>query len=720
MESKFSQPFFTPSLIVFGVLVLGGCLGQRAVNLDLSNSPDAKNSPCSPVSYTKIEASAERRPPWVLVAPGDEGGNHYLVGISGFHATERDARDEAMRYARGEFAKYTGVEVAELDEISRVIYGKTSSILDPTVEGKSQSKQETDAMVRRTRAKEWYFETLRASCRGEDKGIAYQYWVLAEVPAEEYDKVQEWKAKREAAKEAEKAAEQVRIREEVERLAVSHQAALGEAETLIASADPMAALTVLQADWSRLYDAGKSLEIKGLLVSPALERLHALQREIPSAVQRVRSSLILDPGRMATVWIPSGNEGLAEISVWVWYRREDRITGVSGIPLLLREVGGIGPVFRGRSQSDGQAVFQAKVIKPGNYEVSVDPQGGFLISLAPPIQEALSAVGATLYVKSYMPSMDGAIQAGVQQLFKGPSLKPPPAKKVVIGSVRYRDTRFGSEFGKRLETLIEREIAQVSQVNLIRRPITRGLETLVQADRARGVGLTDRPLPPMGSPAMQAELDGAEAALETSYSLNGKEVNVDLRLIEAGTGRTLAAAGARIDRALIPNDLQLIPPFSGNDLAPITSGQPGEIHLELTTQRGDGATFAEGEKIQYFVSANRDAYLILLYKDASGRLIQIYPNARSGNGFHKAGEYMEIPDRMSVFDFTITSPFGSEQVWAFAATIPFPSLKPKDLSNGLAVLQQDLIEAAAQLRAHGRKSGAGYGETNVVVTTVKE
>jgi len=704
------------------VFILGGCVASR-VNGQPSDTLSSVDGSCKPVEYNKIASSAKERPRWVTVEPPDSGGLHYLIGMSGFHATERDARDEAMRHAREEFARYTGVEVTELDQISKEIYGSSSAILDPTISGKTQSTLETNALVSRTKAKEWYYETLRASCGGKDLGVAFQYWVLAEVPIEEYDRVQAWKAKKEAAKEAEKSAERDRIRKEIEQIIAFHKESLTEAENLIAKAEPIAALTVLQGDWNRLYDATKSLESRAGIFPSEISQLKSLQREVPAAIQRIRSPLVIDPGRGATVWTaPDHTEDPVEVPVWVWYKQGNGVSPVSGIPIILKEEDGKKIVARGTTNPSGQALLEAKEIIPGNYTVSIDPHGGAIASLSPPVQEVMASLSTTVSVKSYRPDMPGAAKAGVYELFKGPSLKSLPASKVVMGSVRYSDSRLGSEFGKRMETLLEREISQVSGVNLIRRQPTRSVEALVLADRTRGIGLIDTtvPAPSMSSPAMQAKLDGAEAILDASYSLERTKVSIDLSLVQAGTGQVLASAGATIDRSLIPGDLQVMPPASPALLAPIATGKPGEIRLELTTQRGDGATFAEGEKIQYFVSSNRDAYLLLLYKDAEDHLIQIYPNARSGNGFHKAGEYIAIPDETMRFDFTITPPFGVEQVMAFASTTPFPTLKGKGLSNGLMVIEGNLNDVASQLRAHGRKSGASYGEANVVVTTVKE
>lgn len=630
-------------------LILAGCAGSKAT---VSASQTlATDTACSPVTYKKLSASAPARPPWALIEPDDENGKHSLIGLSGFHATERDAREDAMRHAREEFARYTGVEVMELDQMSREIYGSSSAILDPTVSGKTQTTHETDALVSRVKADQYYFETLRGQCGGRDLGTAYQYWVLAGVPVEEYDKVQAWKAKREAAKAAEKAAEQAKISEEVARFA----------------------------------------------------------------------DLIIDVGRDASVFVASDDDGTTEIRAWVWRKQQgDQLVAAASIPLLLKESGGSATLARAKSDANGQAVFQIARPRAGAYEVTIDPQGTVLAASDGTIQSAMAAVGTNLSVVAYTPDLPGAAKAGVRSLFRGPAFKPLPVMKVVMGPVQGRNTRVGSEFGKRLETHIVRELPQISGVQVIPPPTTRGLDQLESVSKARGIGMNGRPVVGMGDPAVQAQLDGADGALNVTYALEGKQVAVDLSLTQAGTGALLAAAGALVDQRLIPDDLELAPHASPIDLSPLATGKPGEIRLELTTHRGDGVTFAAGEKITYYVSSDRDAYLLLLYQDAENHLIQIYPNARSGKGFHTADNFMKIPDESDAFEFTIEPPFGVEQVWAFAVTEPFPTIKGKGLSNGLTLLQQGLTEVATQLRAHGKKAGVSYGEANVVVTTVKE
>src|SRR3972149_949934 len=180
------------------ILITAGCAGLQKVSVNNGEALSSGASPCTPamVIYEKTGASAKERPPWALDEPPDDNGKHFLVGMSGYHSTEREARDDSMRHAREEFARYTGVEVRELDSYIRETYGSSSGILDPTVIGKKQVEHETDVPVSRVKAVSFYYETLHGECAGRDMGTAYQYWVRAEVPANEYNKVQEWKVNR--------------------------------------------------------------------------------------------------------------------------------------------------------------------------------------------------------------------------------------------------------------------------------------------------------------------------------------------------------------------------------------------------------------------------------------------------------------------------------------------------------------------------------------------
>lgn len=154
-----------------------------------------------------------------------------------------------------------GTLVKNKFEKATVSFGLESNVVDPTTSARVFEKQLAVNVAKQVKAQKWYFETLNASCSGKDMGTAYQYWVLAELPAEEFDRVQAWKAKKEAAKSAEKAADRERIKQEIEQIISSHKKALSEVDVLMNTyGDPVSAMSVLQGDWNTVYDMMKTLE----------------------------------------------------------------------------------------------------------------------------------------------------------------------------------------------------------------------------------------------------------------------------------------------------------------------------------------------------------------------------------------------------------------------------------------------------------------------------
>ncbi len=119
------------------------------------------------------------------------------------------------------------------------------------------------------------------------------------------------------------------------------------------------------------------------------------------------------------------------------------------------------------------------------------------------------------------------------------------------------------------------------------------------------------------------------------------------------------------------------------------------------------------------MSADRDAYILLIYEDGANRLIQVSPNHHSEDTYYRAGRLIEIPTSADAFEFMVTGPaFGLERIWAFAASRPFQRIDGVEMSNGLIVLERDLPSVIRQLRAEGHARGIAYGEAQATVTTV--
>ena len=140
------------------------------------------------------------------------------------------------------------------------------------------------------------------------------------------------------------------------------------------------------------------------------------------------------------------------------------------------------------------------------------------------------------------------------------------------------------------------------------------------------------------------------------------------------------------------------------------------ITLEITTHLGDNQNFVSGDTISFFVSMDRDAYLLIIYQNARKELIQILPNTYNKKSFYKKGEFFQIPNEKRPFKFKISAPFGREKIMAFASSRSFPVLKGESGKSGLKLLQGSLDVVLKILRKHGRRHGA-YGEAELKLST---
>lgn len=97
------------------------------------------------------------------------------------------------------------------------------------------------------------------------------------------------------------------------------------------------------------------------------------------------------------------------------------------------------------------------------------------------------------------------------------------------------------------------------------------------------------------------------------------------------------------------------------------------LSVSLSTERGPGGAYRDGESLRIFATVNQDAYLRLYHVDVQGQTKLIWPNRfGGGDGRLKAGAAVTIPGPSDPFDFKLGAPYGTEFIKAVASTEPFP------------------------------------------------
>ncbi len=114
-------------------------------------------SVCTLLAWTAWAQGA--RPGWThREEPEPTGKVLSFVGLSYPSATEREARDDALRNATERVVEFLGTTAESTFEEKRVSYGLTSQVLDPTRATQAFSKQFAKNLATRLRPVEWYTE----------------------------------------------------------------------------------------------------------------------------------------------------------------------------------------------------------------------------------------------------------------------------------------------------------------------------------------------------------------------------------------------------------------------------------------------------------------------------------------------------------------------------------------------------------------------------------
>lgn len=137
------------------------------------------------------------------------------------------------------------------------------------------------------------------------------------------------------------------------------------------------------------------------------------------------------------------------------------------------------------------------------------------------------------------------------------------------------------------------------------------------------------------------------------------------------------------------------------------------INLDITTTLGDTPVYYEGDQIQFLLSLDRDAHVVVLYLDADNNLIQIMPNVNSQKHRYQAGAFLPVPDSRSGFTFRVEPPFGTDQVWAFASDQPV-NLTGTTLKNGLILINGNIEQIRRLIKS---QAGELFDESSKTLQT---
>ena len=121
--------------------------------------------------------------------------------------------------------------------------------------------------------------------------------------------------------------------------------------------------------------------------------------------------------------------------------------------------------------------------------------------------------------------------------------------------------------------------------------------------------------------------------------------------------------------------------------------------LEISVDKGCGATYTTGETLDVSVRSELDGYLTIYDFTTDGLVHQIYPNQYDSNNLIEAGVDYKIPGNLLPFVFRVAAPEGEEVLFAVVTSRPVDFLPQEffDYSQAFPQIILDDEEAADRL-----------------------
>ena len=144
----------------------------------------------------------------------------------------------------------------------------------------------------------------------------------------------------------------------------------------------------------------------------------------------------------------------------------------------------------------------------------------------------------------------------------------------------------------------------------------------------------------------------------------------------------------------------------------------------------DKKAYKEGDKVKVYLRGNKPFYARVLYKDASGQMIQLLPNPYRRDNYFNGGALYEIPAGNDRFELEVSPPFGDESVIVYASSSPLGEINVQAQGGVYSVLTRTpdvglktrgitLLEKPASAGAPSKTAASEFFEDNLVVKTGK-
>jgi len=263
-----------------------------------------------------------------------------------------------------------------------------------------------------------------------------------------------------------------------------------------------------------------------------------------------------------------------------------------------------------------------------------------------------------------------AIAIGVGELLA--SVEKPTT--LSIGPVTYSDSGLSSDFSAYLRDQVLVSLQSDKKIRVSAKPLSPTLQTNKGSKTPTDRGLVVKA--EEGTPATDA---GLTALVLTGTFFGGTQgkVSVFLRLTDPENETIVGESSIMLDSSLLPPGLSVMPvnyatAVAAKDaVAQVGQAESSSLHVRIWPQRGDGATYSDGQDLVLEFSANQDCYIKMYHIDVNGRVSLILPNPYSRDNFFRANQTYQIPAAGAPYQFQLGKPYGTEFIKVIASTRQF-------------------------------------------------
>jgi len=138
----------------------------------------------------------------------------------------------------------------------------------------------------------------------------------------------------------------------------------------------------------------------------------------------------------------------------------------------------------------------------------------------------------------------------------------------------------------------------------------------------------------------------------------------------------------------------------------------------------DKKAYKQGEKVKVYIKGNKPFFARVLYRDASGELIQLLPNPYQPDNYYNGGTVYELPSGKDRFELEVSPPFGEENIIVYGSTAPLGEIEVQT-RGGVYQVTSKAKDVAVRTRgiklveADGKQKPSEFSETSTALKTVK-